>query len=253
MVGTLLTRGMLAGILAGLLAFGFAWMVGEPQVDHAIAFEEHMRQLAGEAPEPELVSRAIQSSLGLFTGIVVYGTALGGIFALVFAYAHGRLGRLGPRATAAILAAAGFVVLILTPQLKYAANPPAVGNPDTIGVRTGLYFLMIATSLVAAVAALKLGRRLVVRLGGWNAALAGGAAYIAAMAIAMAVLRPVNEVPHNFSADVLWRFRLASLGVQVVLWAALGLGFGALAERLLGGRSEQRPASPQAWRGQARS
>jgi Probable cobalt transporter subunit (CbtA) len=235
MVRMLLVRGMLAGVLAGLLAFAFARVVGEPQVDLAIAFETHLHQLAGEAPEPELVSRAVQSSLGLLTGIVVYGAALGGIFALVFAYAHNRLGRISPRATAAILALAGFVVLILAPQIKYPANPPAVGDPDTIGLRTGLYFLLILTSVVAAVAALSLGRRLTAWLGPWNAALAGGGAYILAMAIAMLILRPIDEVPAGFSADVLWRFRLASLGLQVVLWGALGLGFGALAERLTAG------------------
>jgi hypothetical protein len=82
-----LVRGMLVGILAGLLSSGFAWLVGEPQIDHAIAFEEHMRQLTGDTPEPELVSRAVQSTIGLLTGLVVYGCAFGGIFALAFAYA----------------------------------------------------------------------------------------------------------------------------------------------------------------------
>ena len=57
MVGNLLLRGMLVGVLAGLLAFGLARIFGEPQVDRAIAFEEQMNQAKGEAPEPELVSR----------------------------------------------------------------------------------------------------------------------------------------------------------------------------------------------------
>ena len=83
MVRALLIRGMLAGVFAGLLACGFAWLFGEPQVNLAIAFEQHMHQMAGEAPEPELVSRAVQSTAGLLTGILVYGCALGGIFALV--------------------------------------------------------------------------------------------------------------------------------------------------------------------------
>jgi len=100
---------MLAGILAGLLAFGFAWVFGEPQVDLAIGFEQHMHQMAGQAPEPELVSRAVQSTIGLLTGVLVYSCALGGIFALVFAYTYRRLGQLSPRGTAAVLAATGFV------------------------------------------------------------------------------------------------------------------------------------------------
>jgi hypothetical protein len=41
MVGRLLLRGMLAGVVAGLVAFGFARVFGEPPIEHAIAFEAH--------------------------------------------------------------------------------------------------------------------------------------------------------------------------------------------------------------------
>src|ERR1700761_7607089 len=83
MVGSLILRGLLVGLVAGLLAFGFAKFVGEPQVDRAIAFEAQMDAAKGDAPEPELVSREVQSSIGLLTGVLVYGTAIGGLFALV--------------------------------------------------------------------------------------------------------------------------------------------------------------------------
>jgi hypothetical protein len=234
MVRALLVRGMLAGILAGALAFGFAWVFGEPQVDLAIAFEDHAHHMAGDAPEPELVSRAVQSSAGLLTGVLVYGCALGGIFALAFAYAYGRIGRMGARGTAAVLAAAGFLVLILVPQIKYPANPPSIGDPETIGARTALYFTMIAVSVIAAVAASSTGRQLAPRLGAWNAALVAAAAYVAVVAAGMAILPPVNEVPADFAATTLWNFRVASLGIEAVLWTTLGLVFGPLAERRFG-------------------
>ncbi len=86
MVGKLLVRGMLAGIAAGLLTFSFAKLVGEPQVDQAISFEEKADAAKGEAPEPELVSRHTQAGLGLLTGVVTFGAAVGGLFALTFAY-----------------------------------------------------------------------------------------------------------------------------------------------------------------------
>ena len=38
-------------------------------------------------------------------------------------------------------------------------------------------------------------------------------------------------MPADFPADVLWRFRMASLGLQVVLWSTIGVVFGVLAER----------------------
>jgi hypothetical protein len=93
MVGNLLLRGMLVGVLAGLLSFGFARIFGEPQVDRAIAFEEQMSQAKGELPEPQLVSRETQAGLGLFTGVIVYSAAVGGLFSLVFAFVYGRVGR----------------------------------------------------------------------------------------------------------------------------------------------------------------
>src|ERR1700746_2841452 len=81
-VRTLLIWGMLVGIVAGLLAFGFARIFGESQVDRAIAFEDQMDRIEGKPSEPEIVSRAVQSGVGLLTGVVVYGTGLGGLFAL---------------------------------------------------------------------------------------------------------------------------------------------------------------------------
>src|SRR5215469_15064229 len=112
MVTGLLARGLLVGLVAGLLAFGVARIFGEPQVDRAIAFEDQARQAKGEVAEPELVSRRTQAGIGLFTAIVVYGVALGGLFSLVFASAYGRIGDLSPRATAAVLALVGFLVTI---------------------------------------------------------------------------------------------------------------------------------------------
>jgi uncharacterized membrane protein len=222
---------MLVGVVAGLLAFGFAEIFGEPQVEHAIAFEEHMSHSAGATSEPALVSREMQAGLGLFVGVTVYGAALGGFFSLAFAFVYGRLDHLGPRATSALLALAAYVAIVLVPNLKYPANPPSVGNPETIGLRTQLFFVMLVISVAALVLAAVLARRLSARYGTWNATLIAGAAFVVVIGIVQYALPEINEVPEQFSAVVLWRFRLASLGIQVVLWTTIGLLFGALTER----------------------
>ena len=95
---------MLVGVVAGLLVFAFARWIGEPQVERAIAFETAADRAKGEAPEPEMVSRRVQKSVGLLTGTVVFGAAVGGLFGLVFAFAYGRIGEMGPRALSAVLA-----------------------------------------------------------------------------------------------------------------------------------------------------
>ncbi|WP_029006051.1 CbtA family protein [Azorhizobium doebereinerae] len=293
MVGSLLLRGMLVGILAGVLAFGFARVFGEPSVERAIAFEEasgghshgeaapapgqggatdahshgpgaaphshtadahaadahapdahapgeHAAQTGAAPAEPELFSRATQSGPGLLVALVVYGAAMGGLFALVFAYVNGRLGPLSPRATAALLALAAFIALVLVPGLKYPANPPAVGDGATIGLRTRLFFLMLATSVAALAGAVVLARRLMARHGAWTGALLAALGYGVVLALVGLALPTVNEVPAGFSADLLWQFRLAALGLQAVLWAVIGLGFGAWME--LGARPHVRPA-----------
>lgn len=231
MARTFLIRGMLCGLIMGLVVFAVAKIFGEPNVDGAIGVEDHIAQMAGEAPEPELVSRAVQASWGLFTGVMLYSIAVGGLFSLLFAYAWGRMGRLGARSSAAILAVLSVITVYVVPFAKYPANPPSVGNPDTIGVRTELYFGMIVISIVAMIAAINLGRALLDRLGAWNAWIVAGLAFFVLAAAAYLLLPTINEVPEVFPAALLWQFRTVAFTLQLVLWGGIGLLFGYLTER----------------------
>lgn len=228
---TFLIRGLLAGVCAAFVAFAFARVVGVPAVEQGIAFEEQRMAAMGDEPKPELVSRAVQSTPGLATGVLATGVALGGFFAIAFALAYGRLGRPGARATALTVAALGFVAVYLVPSLKYPANPPAVSDPATLNGRTVLYFVMILASVIAMVAAVNLARRLTDRLGGWNASVIAAGSYLVAMLALAAVLPVVSEMPQGFPANTVWTFRVASTGIQAILWATIGLVFGALTHR----------------------
>jgi hypothetical protein len=231
MARRLLVRGMLVGLLAGLLAFAFARWVGEPEVERAIAYVTRMDQAKGQVPEPEMVSRRVQKSLGLLTGVVVYGTAVGGLFGLVFAFAYGRMGITHPRTLSAVLAAMGFVAIVLVPTLKYPANPPSVGNPETIGVRTAAFFFLIVFSVAAMVLALQVRRSFTIRLGGWNSSLLAAALFLLIVSVVCYALPVVDEVPAGFPVTLMWRFRIVALGIQAVMWATLGILFGWLTER----------------------
>lgn len=235
MIRSLLVRGMLVGLAAGLLAFPVAYWVGEPPVQAAIDFEARTAAAPdpGAGPEHEVVTRGTQRTIGLFTALAAMGVALGGLFALVFAWAYGRIGAIGARATAGALALAAYLTLIVVPFTKYPAGPPATGTPATLGTRTGLFVAMVCISAAAAVAALRIRHELVQRLGRWNATVAAGAGFVVLIAFAQVVLPGAEVPPAGFPADVLWDFRLASLAISATLWAAIGLGFGAAAERLL--------------------
>jgi hypothetical protein len=244
---------MLAGLVAGILGFCFAWTIGEAPVEAAIAFEAHVASAAhadahDDHEDGEIVSRAVQSTAGLGTGTLVYGVAVGGIFALVFAAAYGRMAPLAARGTAALIGLLGFTASYLVPFLKYPAAPPAVGNPETIQLRTSVYLALLVLSIAAMVLAVLLQKRLLPTYGGWNATLIAGAVYLVAMTVCYLVLPGINEIPQQalpsvvsavgdteitFPPTVLWSFRVASLGLQVVVWATVALVFGALAERQL--------------------
>ncbi|MDE1182660.1 CbtA family protein [Paraburkholderia sp.] len=231
MVGKLLMRGMLVGIVAGLVTFAFARTFGEPQVAQAISFEDHEHAAAGDAPEPELVSRGTQAGLGLLTGVVSYGMALGGLFALTYAYAYGRIGSIGARPLSAWLALAAFVALVVVPTLKYPPNPPSVGDPETIGYRTGLFFLTLAISIAAMVLSLNVRRIAATRFGQWNGSLVGVIFFVVIVGVALSALPEINEVPAAFPAALLWKFRTVAMGMQIVMWTSIGALFGMLAER----------------------
>ncbi len=254
LVHQLLLRGMLVGLVAAFFAFGFARVFGEPSVDRSITFESamHEREMAEAAKaghpmkddDPDIFSRTTQAGIGLFTAVIVVGTAIGGLFSLLFAFCYGRFSTLSPKVFAAVLGLICFVAVYLIPDLKYPANPPSIGEPATIGIRTGLYFAMIAISIIAMIAAFSLRRLLVERLGSWNATLAGAAVFAVLIAIAYLALPVVNEVPDGFPAQVLWKFRLASLGIQLILWCGTSLLFGTLTERALATGTASRRMTP---------
>ncbi len=102
----------------------------------------------------------------------------------------------------------------MAPWLKYPPNPPAVGDPDTLAQRQILYVSLICLTAVVGVAAAALSTRL--RREGWSEARRVTAVVVAVavpLGIAMAGL-PGAPDPITVPADLLWRFRLASLGRQ---------------------------------------
>ena len=270
----LILRGVIAGAIGGLIAFVFARIFAEPQIQSAIDYEgardaaqQALDKAAGlpvEAEGMELFSRTIQADVGIGVALIFFGAAMGALFAVAYAICLGRTGRLRPRNLALLVAGGAFLSFYLVPFLKYPANPPDVGNHDTIGQRSTFYLLMVACSVLFLILTVWLGRRLQARFGNWNAALIAGGVFIAATAIVMLVLPSFGDLAANkqfhqatetptpltdpsgkivfagFPADLLYNFRLYSIGAQLLMWTAIGLIFGPLAERLLDPR--QAPA-----------
>ncbi|MFE3793547.1 CbtA family protein [Nocardia tengchongensis] len=268
-------RGVLLGALGGSLAFVFARILTEPIIDRAIAYEEGrddaqmaLDKAAGKSMDmehgAELFTRAQQQNVGLGFGMIVFGAALGALFAVVYFLALRKSGKISPRNLALLVSGGMFLVLYAVPFLKYPANPPSIGHPETIGARTALYVGMMVISAVVLCAAIWAGRKLAARLDNWTATVAASAGFVVVMGAVLALLPSLGHLSANkeygdfatetpqplkdpsgtivfpgFSADDLYHFRLYSFAAQLIVWAVIGVGFAWLAPRLLGDRATE--------------
>ncbi|AEV85129.1 hypothetical protein ACWT_4105 [Actinoplanes sp. SE50] len=241
--GRLLIAGLLAGLIAGILAGTFAYFAGEPRVDAAIAIEQQNALAHGEAGGgEELVSRDTQKHVGLFLATGLYGIAMGGFLATAYTLLRRRLHTTSDTRAAIGLAAAALTGIVLVPWLKYPPNPPAVGDPATINQRTTSYLAVLALGLVAIWAGIIAARTQPTE---WRRATAALLGFLTVVTIAYTLLPTVNEVPATFPAVLLWKFRLASLGTQTILWTVLGIAFAAQLHRIATSTTPAQPATPQ--------
>ncbi len=236
MVWTLVRRGLVVGALAGLLAGAFAFVFGEASIQDAIDIERTARAHASLTPVPlahvgDIVFSRAEQRGGLVLATVLYGIAAGGLFAIAFALLRGRGSPRSDWELATRLAGAIFVAIVLVPFVKYPPNPPAVGDPDTIGARTASYLVLLAGSALAMLAAARVMWSVRPERPPWVRPLAGAGTFVAVAGGLALALPGVQEIPEGFPAALLWEFRLSSLGTQAVLWATLGVGFGIATHR----------------------
>jgi hypothetical protein len=220
-VASLLRRGLLAGLGAGLVAGVFYLIAGEPVVQQALHYE--IAPAGGHTVA--VFSRGTQR-VGLVAATLLYGAAMGGVFGFLYALLEPRLRAGSPWDRSLRLAAVAFASAWLVPFLKYPSNPPGVGDPATGPERTRLYLIMVAVSIAASAGAWLLSRRLAA--GGLPRAprqLVVGAAYLIVILAAYALLPEVRQ-ESNVPSAVLWDARKASAGGQALLWLSLGVSFG---------------------------
>src|SRR5437763_3414521 len=234
---------VVAGILAGLVASVLLTFAAEPVIDRAITLEEsHHAAEANAGVEPEIVSRTTQKGAGRFAAYGLGGAAYGGLFGIAFLLLRRRRRPAGsgdgradsadaafrPALLAGALLAGAFTVM---PFLKYPPNPPGVGDPATLSERQWKYLALIFLSLVILAGAARLSGHL--RARGWTddeRLAAVGLAVVVPLGLLCAALPPFHD-PVDVPANLLWRFRIASLGGNLLLWSVLTVTFGTAAVR----------------------
>jgi hypothetical protein len=224
--GWFLGRSLIAGGLAGLAGALFLWVAGEPVIRRALEVEAE-RSAGDESEHVEMFTRGVQVAGGMVAA-ALYGVLLAAVFGLVFMAVRHKTALASDFQRSLALAGCAFAALGLIPALKYPANPPAVGDPETVGQRTMLYLILLAIGVLVIYVAWRWARSL--RAGGWpqhQRVTIVAAAVAAALAITYAVLpASPDAIPEDVPADLLWRFRIMSLAGLAIMWGVLGLAFG---------------------------
>lgn len=231
-LGRTIGHGALAGALAGAAGSAVMYWLVEPSIRTAIAIEE-----AGSAPEAEaaghshmaeeLVTRSEQVWFGLAT-VVVVGVLIGIAFALAYRFLRARLpGRESVVGSVMTLAGLGFVCFTLIPAIVVPANPPAVGDPATVDVRTATYLGAIVSAVVVVilVVAVARGKHLKPGMRALSATFVG---IVATAVLFWALPDAADPIPADVPADLIWNFRVASLAQLGLMWLVLGAVFGYL-------------------------
>jgi len=228
-----------AGLFAGLIAGLFHYVATEPVIEQAIAQESMMHP--EEADEPPVVTRDVQR-VGGIVGWVLYGLFMGLIFGAVYALARPHFGRVGLVLNGVLSAGVAYWLIGLLPFLKYPANPPGVGDPETITYRQTLFVLFWVLSVGGVLVAgwvLRLVRARTRSAEAWVATLVVYVLY----ATLLLALMPPNPDPVQMPPALMASFRALSLIGLTLFWLILGVTFGLLL-RTFGSRvptAEQAP------------
>ena len=226
--------GAIAGTILAIINLGLV----EPYIDSAIALETQRKISSGENVDmAELVHYRVWQKGGAIAAGAVYGISLGALFGIVFAYGRKALPGDSNKQKALFLAGILWFVLYLMVAIKYPANPPAVGDPETIYYRQSLYVGYLAISGFTALGLALAWKR--VQLG--SKKILFPLIYAAIMIVAYVALPP-NPDKIGISMDLIHTFRVVTALTIGLFWGILGIVFGSFWDRLIS-REEQKYAT----------
>ena len=216
---------LISGALAGLVHGTVNFAIVEPYLDQAIGLENESLFASGEAEDTlefwaEYESYRIWQKSGQVLAGVILGLAMGSLFGIVYSLSKNSLPGKNDISKAVILSGIMWTVLYLIPFLKYPANPPTVGDAETVVLRMILYVSFIIISGVAVVAFYKLSKKL--NNNKKYLALVGYAGFMVLIFVAM----PNNPDEITAPMNLVNEFRFVSvLGVSS-FWVCVGLILG---------------------------
>lgn len=220
---------LLAGAIAGTILGAINQVAVEPYIDYAVELEMQNTNQSNQIISPaEFTAYRLWQRGGEIVAGTILGLSIGSLFGIVFAYTHNSVPGSNNKKKALIVAGIMWFVLFFIPALKYPANPPAVGDPETIYYRQSLYVAFLAISGFSALGLAFLYRK----MGALNIKKAIIPAAYAAIISGAYLAMPANPDPINAPMDLVMGFRITSAITISMFWGLLGVIFGTFWDKL---------------------
>jgi predicted cobalt transporter CbtA len=219
---------LLAGVVAGLVLAGINYFIAEPIIDQAIGIEIENNIAVGETVDfDELNSYRVWQKEGTFVAGAFLGLTYGAILGIAYVFARRYLPSSDDRKKALVLAGLMCLALYVVPFIKYPANPPAVGDPETIGLRDSLYTTYQLTSglIVLGLSVLMFKFR-TINLFKYLIPVF----YVGLIGLIFAIF-PANPDAITAPMDLINSFRMVTFTSMIIFYLVLGIVFGAIWRR----------------------
>lgn len=226
-IAIVLVSGALAGLIHGTVNF----TIVEPYLDQAIGIENKNLFASGaEEDTPEFWVeyegyRSWQKGGQILAGVIL-GVSVGSLFGIVFALSKNSLPGSSYIKKSLLLSGIMWFTLYLIPFLKYPANPPTVGDGETVVLRAILYLSFIAISGFGAVGFYQLSKKL--QNNKKLFALLGYGIFVSGVFFAM----PENPDEITAPMNLVNEFRIMSVLGVTSFWISAGAILGLLWNRL---------------------
>ena len=142
---------LVSGCFAGLIHGGINLAIVEPYLDQAIGIENQTLFATGEEEDTpefwvEYNSYRVWQKGGQVLAGAILGTSIAALVGIVFLFARKVLPQGNNVKKTLVLSGLMWFTIFVIPFLKYPANPPTVGETETVVLRSILFLTFIAIS-----------------------------------------------------------------------------------------------------------
>ena len=221
---------LISGCFAGLIHGGLNLVLVEPYLDQAIGIENQTLFATGEEEDTtsfwvEYNSYRVWQKGGQVLAGAILGTSIAALVGIVFLFVRKNLPEGNNIKKTLILSGLMWFTIFVIPFLKYPANPPTVGDAETVVMRGILFLSFIAISGLGAIAFYQVYKKI------QNKKFLAFVGYATFISVAFFLL-PGNPDEITAPMELVEGFRGASFVAVSVYWLTLALILGGFVEKL---------------------